>query len=79
METVAIVGGALVYIVLIILGIIITLSPYLCWRTLKEIKKQQSRDNKKILACMDAMQEVLVQMDDILCQMANARSGSEEE
>lgn len=64
--------GALLYVVIAVIGIIITISPYFCWRYLKSIREMQKEEALRIDSHMCAIRRTLESINATLLHIAKA-------
>ena len=64
--------GALLYVVIAVIGIIITISPYFCWRYLKSIRELQKEEAIRIDSHMRAIRRTLESINATLLHIAKA-------
>lgn len=64
--------GALLYVVIAVIGIIITISPYFCWRYLKSIRELQKEEAIRIDSHMCAIRRTLESINATLLHIAKA-------
>lgn len=64
--------GALLYVVIAVIGIIITISPYFCWRYLKSIRELQKEEALRIDSHMCAIRRTLESINATLLHIAKA-------
>ena len=64
--------GVLLYVVIAIIGIIITVSPYFCWRYLKSIRELQKEEALRVDSHLCAIRRSLDSINAAMLHIAKA-------